>query len=267
MSSCENLSPDGRFNALFVGASGTGKTPAACSFQTPNEKTFVWDWDFDGRIRGLLGCPWVDRSRISYDYFPPMKSGVQTFSSINDKCEMLQNNILQNKNLYETIVLDSLTGMCNCLICDAIPLAHTGGAAGKSKGRKLGAINMPGMEEYGYEANGTDQIISFLRSIPIKNFIATAHIVDKYGKIDPDDPYSATEVIGTTICLRPKISAKIGIYFDNIFIFSKEWKANKAKYFVEFRGELARTVYSGLPDRAEITNMNFYEYMQGQLKK
>jgi hypothetical protein len=245
MPNAGTLVPDGRFAALFVGPSGSGKTPAACSFQTPDTDKRVWNWDFDGRIRGLLGCPWINRNRVTYDYFPPMHNTKQTFVRINEFCEILESTIKLNQNPYETVVLDSVTGLCNALICDAIPIVHSSENKG-SKGRKLGAVNMPGMQEYGYEAMGLDQVMSFLRSIPIQNFIATAHIIDKYGKEKDangkDDPYSQTIVVGESLV------------------------NGKARYTVEFRGDLARTTFHGLPDKLDITGLNFYTTIMGYLK-
>lgn len=266
MPSAETLDTNGRFAALFIGKSGGGKTGAACSFldPAPLSKTRVLDLDFDGRIRGILGCPWLDKSRITYKYFPPMRAEKPTFNALNEVCEEIEGHVKQGQVIYETVVLDSITGMCNNFICDAIPLAHSR-TDGKGKGRKLGTINLPGMEEYGYESVGSDQVLSFFRSIPIKNFIVTAHIIDKFGKSDPDDPYSPVEVVGTDLALRNKIAARAPVYFDHIFQFNKKLVNGKHRFYVEFRGELARTTFAQLPDSAEITGINFYEWMQKQL--
>ena len=61
-----DLSPDFRFMGLFVGPKHSGKTVAACSFPKP-----LHDLDFDNRVRGILGAPWINRDGITYDSFPP----------------------------------------------------------------------------------------------------------------------------------------------------------------------------------------------------
>lgn len=246
-----------RFSAIFVGESGSGKTPAACSFMEKEGSKRVLNYDFDLRIRGLLGTPWVDKSRVEYIPFPPIMTGKQVFVEFDSKLRLLQQQIATGNCPYDTVVLDSITGFCNSLICDAIPLV----ASKEKGGKKIGAINFAGMQEYGYEATGTDSVLSFLRSLPIKNFIVTAHLVDKFGKIDPDKPFSPTEVIGEQIMLRNKIAARLPIYFDHIFVMKTKMINGTKRFFVEFRGELARTTFSKLPDSVEITGKNFYEWM------
>ena len=69
MPKANDLTPEQRFFALFVGESGSGKTVAEATFPGPLEIL-----DFDGRIRGILGAPWITeemKNKISYTAYLP----------------------------------------------------------------------------------------------------------------------------------------------------------------------------------------------------
>src|SRR5437870_4837145 len=89
MPKATDLTPESRFFGLFVGESGSGKTVAEGSF--PHDINFQ---DFDGRIRGLLGAPWINREGITYDYYPPkvgkLALGDPNYIKINNTLEVLQ---------------------------------------------------------------------------------------------------------------------------------------------------------------------------------
>lgn len=248
MPSAKDLSPDNRFVGLFVGRSGSGKTVAAASFPKPLHIN-----DFDGRIRGLLGAPWIDRTQITYDYFPPKADGL--IKKLNDNLTVLE--IMGRKGSLETQthITDSITNECYAFICQSIPLTHTEG-----KGKMIGPISMAGPEDYGLESQAMSDYMAFLKSLPIRNIILSAHIIDRYGKANPADKYSESVVIGQKLSIRDKIGENIQTHFDHIFEFEREMYGDQERYFVTFRGQLARTSYVGLPNgRIEITGKNFYE--------
>jgi hypothetical protein len=265
-----NLAPDKRFVGMFVGPKHSGKTVAACSFVSldplSNNKKLIKVFDFDGRIRGLLGAPWIDRSIVDYTYFEPRTgTGQKTaFERVNTECELL----LANASRYGTVIADSLTAETFAFLQDAIPLTHlkTNESGQKREvGKKLGTMHMPGPEDYGFEANGTYQFLAFLRSLPIQNIIVTAHLVDRFGKPPkPDgsgpDPYAESVVIGEKLSIRDKIAANSLIYFDHIFRFERRMNyGQKERFFVRFKSDFACTSYPGLPDtEIEITGKDFY---------
>lgn len=278
MPSAADLNPDGRFFALFVSHSGEGKTTAACSFQE-DEETYkkihaasntpvVQVLDFDGRIRGLLGAPWVNRQRIIYSSYPPRADvGDPTYVRVNNDLEVLAMNCKTGKNTIETLVLDSLTSETFAFLCDAMPMTHAS-ASGRSpnKGKFIGKLPMAGPEDYGFESQATSAVLSFLRSLPIKNVIVTAHLIDRYGKADPDDPYSASVVVGEKLSLRDKIAENTLIYFDHVFKFSKS--DDGQRHYVEFKSHMARSSFSNLPEgRTDITGKNFYKFLMERTKK
>lgn len=252
--------PENRFVALFVGRSGTGKTVAELSFPKPLHVN-----DFDLRIGGGQ-VDWLDLTGITYDSWPPRMIGL--IPDLNKKLEslMAQSRLAGfSDQLPKTEITDSLTNQTYAFICQSIPLTHrTAKDEGGKKGKWIGPVAAPGPEDYGLEANATYDYISFMKSLPIQNVIISAHYVDVMGKSDPDDPYSASMVIGKKLSVRDKIGENIQTHMDHIFEFERETN----KFYVKFRGEIARTSYSWLPDgRHEWTRKNFYDFMMGFKEK
>lgn len=252
-----DLQPDGIFRGMFVGKSGCGKTGAACSFVA---KGPLEVWDFDGRIRGLLGSPWVKRDQVTYESFPPKEKGLIT--RLMNKVDAMQSMAITGQYPIKTLVLDSLTSETFAMLCQAKPLTMQLMQA-ENKGKKIAGYTMTGPAEYGFEADTTYNLLASLRSVPGLNLIVTAHVIDRYGKADENDPYSESVVIGEKLSVRDKIAENVQIYFDNVFRFDKRGD----RHFVKFRGDLARTTFADLPKQEiDITEKNFYETMMGYIK-
>ena len=256
-----------RFIGLFVGESGSGKTAAAASFPKP-----IHFDDFDGRIGGAQGLQWLPNlTGIDYDYYPPKQPGL--IPKLNSRLEsMLNASIVQTRELIQlptTHVTDSLTNMTYAFVCQALSLTHKPGEKGKFIGdAKNGVIAMPGPEDYGLEAQATYDYIAFLKSLPIPNVIMSAHIIDRYGKADPSNPFADSVVIGEKLSIRDKISENIKSHFDHVFKFERITTGNLEKFYITFRGGIARSSYSWLPSgRQDITNQHFFSYMMKFLPK
>lgn len=254
MPKASDLTTEKRFFGMFVGKSGSGKTVAGGSFPKPLDIL-----DFDGRVRGLLGAPWIDRSQISYDAFPP--DDKEMLERLNKKLELYQAYARNGEyaKLPKTIQLSSLTSECFAMLTQAIPLTHS--KAGAGKGKYLGITAMAGPEDYGFEATNTYNILSFLRSVPIENVIVDAHMVDRFGKADPENPFAESVVVGEKLSVRDKIGENVMIYFDHCFRFNKYESAGKERFVVKFRGDLPyKTSYAKLPmGDVDVTGVNFYE--------
>jgi hypothetical protein len=248
MPSASSLKPDGRFLGLFVGPTKCGKTVAECSFPGP-----IRVFDFDGRIRGILGAPWINKDEIEYTYYPPRvgANNTPTYQKINEDLEALLVMCNTGRCNFKTVILDSLTSETYAMLCDAVAL---------TKGKMIGTTKMAGPEDYGFEATNTYNIISFLRSLPIPNILVSAHVVDRFGKADPSDKYSETIVVGEKLSVRDKIGENVGIYFDHCFRFDREVVGNQEKFYVQFRSELASTSFEKLPfGKVDITGKPFYQ--------
>lgn len=255
-----DIKPDGRFLGLFCGPSGAGKTAAAASF--PN----CWDWDFDGRIRGVKGCNWLDSKKIGYTYYPPKigtgANALTVWERYNKDLEVLMIQCNNGQRPFDTGIVDSLSSLTLAYVLDALPITHTGqNAGGKQAGRFIGKMPMAGPDDYNFESTGTASTLAFLRSLAIPNIIVSAHLIDKYGKTNPDDPYSPSIVTGQKLSLRDKISAIVPTYFDHVFEFSREEHNDGIHFIVITRSTFARTTFSRLPTRIDITGKNFYELL------
>lgn len=265
-----SLTPESRFMALFVGPKHSGKTAAACSWYSKEGTKKVKVHDGDGRIRGLLGVPWIDLNRIVYDNFPPKAIGGKNFfERVNADLDALMVDLASGKCNYETMVADSATAICKNLVLDALPLTHTNN--NREAGRRIGTLPMPGQQDYGFESTGFDAYLSFLRSIPL-NVIVTAHVIDKWDKpLKEDgtkDSYAENVIVGEKVSLRDKIAANCTIYFDHIFRFDRKVIGGQEKFFVEFISDIACTSFPGLkPGRHDITGKNFREFVLGEVSK
>lgn len=258
----ENMPTDSRILALFVGRSGSGKSAAAYSFPKP-AKIF----DLDGRIRGGL-VPWVETKGLEYQYFPPLGEKM-VFEQLNNSFAVLQQQCKSGQAPYQTIVVDSATWAANDLLLDAMPLTHVGSGAG-DKGKKIGTMNIAGPSDYQFQSTGMLQLIAFLRSLPIKNIIVSAHLVNRWGKRkDAEgkvvDAYGPSEIIGEQISLTDKIAENLPSSFDHIFRFEKVDTGTKLKFTVSGQGELARTPFPIPYGEHDITGKSFYEFLQQKI--
>lgn len=265
MPNANTLTPENRFFGLFVGASGSGKTVAEASFPKPIEF-----WDFDGRIRGILGANWIDRSNgITYEAFPPNTENL--IDKLQKKMETMLLMSSMGQPMPTTLVIDSVTTQNIALVNQAMKLTHSkASSTDKPRGKYLGSVPMAGPEDYGLESTFSASTMSFLRSIPIPNIIVSGHIINKWGK----DPNAASEfapniVIGEQLALRDKIAESIPIYFDHCFRFYKRDDGSSERFCVKFRGEAPiKTSYAELPyGEVDITGKPFYETMQELIKQ
>lgn len=246
------LKPEGRFFGMFLGRSKSGKTVAAASFPKP---MLILDGDL--RAEGILGGKnfLTDLDQIDIERFPPAKG----FSDFEKRIEMVAITVQARQNKYKTIVLDSVTSMNRMFITDS----HE-----QQPGRKLGNLRLSGPGDYGYEAEACYQIFDYLRGIPL-NFIISAHVVDIFGKLQPDQEYSETGKVGEKLSIRDKIGENIQIYFNEVYRFTKEEGVNgHVKHIVQFRSEIAGTCFPELPDgRVDITGKNFYDLWKSYTMK
>lgn len=248
--------PDKRFFGLFIGNSSSGKSSAAATFPRPSEIM-----DADMRIDGILWMKNLPKEfwggelgfeGINYTTYPPDKG----FAEIEKALETYS-IMFQKQRPMETLQMDSITSMLRLMLTDAIHLKD-------AKIKTTLSLKRPGPNEYGYEAEAFYQIMDFLRSLPC-HVILTAHIIDRFGKIDPNDDYSETIKVGEKLSIRDKIGANIQIYFNEVYKFEKSPSGKKHK--VIFRSDIARTAFPQLPDEMDITGKNFYREWSALVNK
>jgi hypothetical protein len=266
MPQLSNIPKESRFMGLFVGKSGSGKKSAIASFPKP-----IHILDFDGRIRGINGSSFVSPEGISYEYYAP-RGDKPTINRLNDDLGMMELQMKQGTLPFKTLAVCSLTGTTRNFLLDAIKLTHSNDDPKKTRGMYQGVLAIEGPEDYKYEATGTMQFMSFLRSMPV-NIVVCAHLVDQWGKPTKSDgsvdPYAESVVIGKKLSLREKIAENNMIYFDHVFSFRKELVGvNRVDHKVRFRGDLERTAYPELPaGEVDITNKPFYPLMMSYVNK
>lgn len=254
MPSAESIQPDGRSISLFIGRSGSGKSAAAYSYPHP-----IKVLDTDGRIRGGL-TSWIERKGIDYTYFPSKPEKGTTFDALNNEFGILQVQCRNRECPYQTLVLDSLTWEAIDLLLDAMPLTHA-----ENKGARMGTMLVSGPDDYRFQSTGVLQTLAFLKSLPIPNIIATAHIVGRYGKRKDSngkiiDPYGPSELIGEQLALTDKLAETVPSMFDNVYKFSKDDEGKNFRF--EAHGELARTTFDKIPHGyQDLTKKPFYEEM------
>lgn len=263
MSNAASIKPDTRFMGLFIGRSGSGKSAAAYSFPKPM-KVF----DFDGNIRSGL-TRWIeDRDKIDYDYYPPHDKKT-FFERVDDDLEALYVMCKTNQNPYKTVVVDSLTNLGADLLLDALTLTGTGTG---NIGKKMGAMDIPGPGAYQFQSNGINNVLAYLKSLPIQNVICTAHIVNKWGKRKDEngkviDPYGASEIVGEQLAITDKLAEMIPTPFDNVLYFEKIDTGSSMKFSFSAQGELAKSSYSELPyGRTDVTGISFYKLLMSRVK-
>jgi len=261
MPSALDYKPDLRIFALFVGRSGDGKTVAADGF--PGK---VLDLDFDFRFRGVanagrLGL--LELKNIDYEQFNP-RGGWDPVDQRLTALDMLR--LSGGMFPYKTITVNSITSLTRLFVNASHKLQG---------GRKLGSLRISGPADFNFEATATHQVFDFLRSWPC-NIIATAHIIDKYGKpekeFDKDgnwiNQYEQNVVVGEKLSVRDNLGENIMSYFDDIYRFSRDEEKGEIRYFVEFAAsDLARNSYGIKPGKHDITGKNFYQYFSELVAK
>lgn len=245
--------PDLRVFALFVGRSGDGKSVAADGF--PGK---ILDLDFDYRFRGVanggrLGL--LDLKQIDYEQFNP-RGG---WDAVDKRLVAIDHARLAGQFNYKTVTINSLTSLARLFVNASHNLQG---------GRKLGSLRISGPADFNFEATAMHQVFDFLRIWPC-NIIATAHVIDRYGKppkeFDKDgnwiNQYEGNVVVGEKLSLRDNLGENVMSYFDDIYRFSREDTGSELKYYVQFAGDIARNSYGIPPGKHDITGKNFYQYL------
>lgn len=253
---------DNKYSAIFAGMTKSGKTCAAASFPKP-----LHIMEFDNRINGLEGAAWLSKEEITFEYFPPRTATFPTpmadrvLAYLNSLLDLYKSDPTNAKGKFPTtLILDSITAMTHGFLTDALPITHE-----NKKDIHIGSLPVPGQRDYGYESVGTKNVLTLLRSLPIKNLIVSAHLIDVFGKEDPEDKYSATVVTGQKLSIRDKIAQDVGIYFNDQLEFTRETKMGRPKFFVQFYSGYAASSRPLPTGKQEITGIDFYDFYQKKL--
>lgn len=252
--------PDDRFSCVFAGKTKSGKTAALASFPKP-----LHIMEFDNRIQGIYGCPWVDKEGITFEYFPPKTDAFPV--SLADRVIKYLNTLLAyykvdptniKGKIPRTLALDSITALTHGLLFDSIEETHEGG-----KDLKIAGMPVPGKRDYGYESNATKNILAILRALPIENLIVTGHLVDVYEANEKQEQV----ITGQKLSLREKIQAETGIFFNEQWEFTRTNKGTLPKFQVQFYSSYAMSSQKLPGGVHDITGKNFYEFYKSCVGK
>lgn len=242
-----NYKPEQRIFAMFVGRSGDGKSVAAASFPRP-----FFEYDFDFRFGGIAAAInqgiIANGEEIEYQQFSP-RGG---WDCVDKHLLQLESYRVTGQFPYKTIEIASLGSLTRILTI----ASHS-----YQSGKKLGNLRVSGPADFNFEATATHQVFDFLRSFPC-NIICSAHVVDKYGKLDKSKDYSETGIIGEKLSIRDNLGENVLTYFDNVIRFSRNVEDGTLKFYAEFTTDLAKNVFGIPPGKYDITNKSFYKVFQ-----
>lgn len=243
--------PDQRIFAMFVARSGDGKSTAAASFPGP-----VMDLDFDNRFAGIAGAieqKIYPADGIEYTPFNP-RGGWDPVDKMLQQWEMWR---ISGQFPYKTVIIDSLTSFTRLLVV----ASHKA-----QQGKMIGNLRVSGPGDFNFEAAGTHQFFDYLRTFPC-NVICSAHIVDKYGKLNKNDQYSETGIIGEKLSIRDNLGENVQTYFDDVYRFERRVYGGKTQFSVNFSTDLAKNKWGIPPGDHDITGKNFYQFLQEKIKE
>lgn len=268
--------PDSRYVILFVGESGTAKTPSATTFPQP-----FHELDFDNRIGGVyqsLMNGYIKGDKITYTSFD-ITAGWNPVGKELERINIAKLGYKQNPSMspfpYQTLGCGSLSSLRRLIVnlaLEKMPGHMKIGEPGDKFPLVLGA---PG--DVKAEGNGIFQVLDYLFSMPC-NIIVTAHITQKYGKPKewyredgkPKDEYTfrPSEVIGEQITLSPNVAAEVVSKFNNVFKFQTRLVGGKVKYEVIFSdGDIAKNEFGIPPGTYEFTGRPFFEFFKEKIEE
>lgn len=198
------------YMALFVGRPGSGKSVAAASWYKEGP---VYIFDLDGRFRSLLKMyGWDEKAKknIHFDQYPS-----DDFAMIEQKVNSFERNLP-----YRTIIFDGVTVLGQCLINYSMSLRGT--ANPNAKGRRVGAVELTTIEDFGVEARGMMQVLDAFKDLAMKgkcNVIFNAHLIQWKEKIGLS---GAEEDKYQIVTAGKKVAGAIDGYFDEVYYFTKK---------------------------------------------
>ena len=251
------LTPDRNAVTLFVGDSGCGKSCATAFYPKP----IKW-FDLTKRSAGILGHPLVAQKPAWLDQIDIARIDVSKgFTALDTELEMLT-----IKNQYKTVVVEDFTAASDIFQEEAF--RFTGALKDKegkaiSWHKQLGRISLPGLDEFAYEDAAFKSLMTAVAKLNC-NVICHVHWTDRY---------EGNKVVGKKISLRPATVPKVMKWYNEVYYFDKEYKkevqnnkeVHTTKYKVVFRNEIARTLYTNLPDEVEWTGQDFYQLLQNSI--
>lgn len=264
------LKPEDRVMALFVGASGDGKSCAAAFFAGIGKVKWM---ALTRRVYGIMGHPLIRGNQellknIDISFYDQQRG----FKAIDDDLEMF---LMKGPNLgYKTLVFEDFTTASDLLQEDAFKFTgQLKGSDGSSASwhKKLGPVDLPGLDEFAYEDKAFKDITLALNAMPC-NIICMVHYADRY-EVDLD---KKPKVAGRKISIRNATIPKVMKWFNEVWYFEKKMgvkivdkkSVQSPIYTACFDNDLARTSFPALKELGTIdwSDKDFWSLVSPHLK-
>ncbi len=168
---------------LFKGEPGTRKSTSALSFPLPQ----YWiSWDQKMEALGIPAKNWgLDLSQIDFDDYGDWDAAHTKLKSFRTSCK------------YRTVIIDSISSGSNHINRQTMA-KKASGLSGEAKGKYIGGIQVPGIEEYNAEGSALGELISLLQELKKArkiNVVVIAHIVQRERKSETGETHMARQIV------------------------------------------------------------------------
>src|SRR5487761_175294 len=238
--------------AIFKGESGEGKSVAALSF--PNAYVF----DFDRKMPS-----------IARKHFPDKEIHWDTFESIWD----IDNKLNEFFKIcpYETIIVDSFTGLVNIILSTYSELKNETIKDSLTRVGKSGQLEAIPIDFYNGEDRFCTYFIDRLKVLWARvgnplHVIVTAHVV-----VTESSPDLKTKIVTRSrsiVSKGKKTAAWLPTGFDNVYIFGRQLpefgdinQSVKRIIKTEAFGEDSAKCSYNFPETIDFTNGSFYDIL------
>lgn len=241
-----------RFFGLFIGDPGVGKTIQACSFPG------CYVFDCDNRMRPVVNFH-KGRKDIEFDTY------YRNYPGLADKLEKLLNYCP-----YDTVIMDSLTMLADMIILQSIRSAGKGEDKDRT-GKRIGGVQVPGIEDFNMESGALTQVLDALRGISA-NVILTAHVITTS---ETDLKTKKVRENRTLLTAGKKIAAKVPTAFDEIYSFYSQGgiTGGDREYFCSTyntgldMGKTAHLIPPMIDLTQDMSNVNPEKFLWPQIEK
>jgi hypothetical protein len=202
-SSLTEINPRALFTML-KGEPGTRKSTAALSY-LPAGKQYWFSWDQKMTALLLPASKWgYDLSQVDYDDYDDW-----------DKAKAKLKEFQVSMKGYKTLVFDSVTTMA-----DSTLRQQRTNKSKDGQGKKLGTIEVDGIEEYNAESAAIGELIAMCKDIKKfhkVNIILIAHVVQAEYR---NTTTNTTHVSRTIVTAGKKIAAKLPAICEEVYHFN-----------------------------------------------
>ena len=214
---------------LFWGPPNSGKSWATIGFPKP-----MLILDFDLRINSIIAHPRRE-SGVTFEQFTNFDVAAKFLDKLWD----------DGGGKYRTVVLDSLTTLCESAIQHSVDNRELDNK-GQPVGKHIGNWRLTDISDYGNENSIVTQCVDLIQKLPLIG-ILTAHYTTYERKILGKDPVKERVLLTG----GSKLAAKLPAMFNEIYSFRvQRAQSGGYEYLVDTFNDgetFARTTIPGIP--------------------